>query len=202
MTKTVDYYYSLVSPWTYLGGPRLDEMTRRAGATVNYKPMELPKVFAVSGGLPLAKRAAQRQAYRLVELVRFRDRLGMKINLHPEYFPASDHLAGRMVVAATRTEGCDPGKLTDAMLAAVWAEDRDIADAETLTAIADGNAMDGAALLAAAETDAVKAAYDANTAEAIERGVFGAPSYLYDDELFWGQDRLEFLDQALAKDGG
>jgi 2-hydroxychromene-2-carboxylate isomerase len=71
-----------------------------------------------------------------------------------------------------------------------------------LTAIADGNAMDGAALLAAAETDAVKAAYDANTAEAIERGVFGAPSYIYNDELFWGQDRLEFLDQALATDGG
>ena len=202
MTKTVDYYYALVSPWTYLGGPRLDEMTRRAGATVNYKPVELLKVFAVSGGLPLGKRSAQRQAYRLVELARFRDRLGMKINLHPEFFPASDHLAGRMVVAATRTEGCDPGKLTNAMLAAVWAEDRDIADAETLKAICDENAMDGAALLAAAETDAVKEAYDANTAEAIERGVFGAPCYIYDDEPFWGQDRLEFLDRALAKDGG
>ncbi len=106
-----------------------------------------------------------------------------------------------MVVAATRTEGGDPGKLTTAMLAAVWAEDRDIADAGTLTAIADENGMDGAALLVAAETDAVKAAYDANTAEAIERGVFGAPAYIYNDELFWGQDRLEFLDQALAKDG-
>jgi len=126
----------------------------------------------------------------------------MKINLHPEFFPASDHLAGRVVVAATRTEGGDPGRLTDAMLAAVWAEDRNIADAGTLTAIADENEMDGKALLAAAETGAVKAAYDANTAEAIERGVFGAPSYIYNDELFWGQDRLEFLDQALAKDGG
>ncbi len=201
MTKTVDYYYSLVSPWTYLVGPRLAEMTRRAGATVNYKPMELPKVFAVSGGLVLAKRSAQRQAYRLVELARFRDRLGMKINLHPEFFPASDHLAGRVVVAATRTEGCDPGRLTNAMLAAVWAEDRDIADAGTLTAIADENEMDGRALLAAAETDEVKDAYDANTAEAIERGIFGAPSYVYNDEPFWGQDRLEFLAQALAKDG-
>ncbi len=200
MTKTVDYYYSLVSPWTYFGGPRLDEMTRRAGAVVNYKPMELPKVFAVSGGLVLAKRSAQRQAYRLVELVRFRDRLGMKINLHPKFFPASDHLAGRVVVAATRTEGTDPGRLTNAMLAAVWAEDRDIADAGTLTAIADENEMDGAALLAAAETDEIKDAYDANTAEAIERGIFGAPSYVYNDEPFWGQDRLEFLDQALAKD--
>jgi 2-hydroxychromene-2-carboxylate isomerase len=202
MTKTVDYYYSLVSPWTYFGGPRLDEMTRRAGATVNYKPMELPKVFAVSGGLVLAKRSAQRQAYRLVELVRFRDRLGMKINLAPQFFPASDHLAGRVVVAATRAQGTDPGRLTNAMLAAVWAEDRNIADAATLSAICDENEMDGNALLAAAETDAVKAAYDANTAEAIERGIFGAPSYIYNDEPFWGQDRLEFLDQALAKDGG
>ncbi len=200
MTKTVDYYYSLVSPWTYFGGPRLAEMTRRAGAVVNYKPMELPKVFAVSGGLVLAKRSAQRQAYRLVELARFRDRLGMKINLSPEFFPASDHLAGRMVVAATRTEGGDPGRLTNAMLAAVWAEDRDIADAGTLTAICDENGMDGAALLAAAETGEVKAAYDANTAEAIERGIFGAPCYVYNDEPFWGQDRLEFLAQALAKD--
>jgi 2-hydroxychromene-2-carboxylate isomerase len=202
MTKTVDYYYSLVSPWTYFGGPRLDEMTRRAGATVNYKPMELPKVFAVSGGLVLAKRSAQRQAYRLVELARFRDRLGMKINLAPKFFPASDHLAGRVMVAATRAQGTDPGRLTNAMLAAVWAEDRNIADAETLSAICDENEMDGKALLAAAETDDVKAAYDANTAEAIERGIFGAPSYVYNDEPFWGQDRLEFLDRALAKDGG
>ena len=106
-----------------------------------------------------------------------------------------------MVVAAKRA-GADAGRLSHAILRAVWAEERDVADPGTLRAVAAENGLDGAALLAAAETGAVREEYAANTAEAIARGVFGAPSYVYRGELFWGQDRLDFLERALARGPG
>ncbi len=198
MAKVIDYYYVLISPWTYLGGSRFTEIAERHGATVNCKPMDLGKVFPVSGGLPLAKRAPQRQAYRLVEIERWRDHLAMEINLKPKFFPANYDLAQRMVVGAVNAGGGDAMALSHAILRAIWAEERDIADAATLAKIADGIGMDGAALLAAAEAPEVLAAYEANTAEAIERGVFGAPTYIFNNQIYWGQDRLDFLDRALA----
>ena len=200
MSKVVDYYHSLVSPWTYLGGPRLGRIVEQAGARVNVKPIDLSKVFPVSGGLPLAKRAPQRQAYRLVELARWRDHVGMPLNLEPRFFPARDGLAARTVIAA-RQAGADAVGLSHAILRAVWVEERNIADADDLLAICGENGCDGAALAAAAETEAVAEEFAANTAEAIELGIFGSPSYVHRGELFWGQDRLDFLARALANDG-
>lgn len=198
MTRTITYYYALNSPWTYLGGLRLAEMARRHGAAIDHKPVSLQEVFPVSGGLPLGKRAPQRQAYRLVELARWRDFVGMPLNLKPQYFPAAEWPAAGMVIAAKQGDH-DCGTLTNAILKAVWAEERNIADTGTLRTIAGENGMDGDALLEAAESEAVEAEYKANTAEAIERGVFGAPTYVFDDQMFWGQDRLDFLDRALAE---
>ena len=197
MTRTITYYYALNSPWTYLVGLRLAEMARRHGAAIDHKPVSLQEVFPVSGGLPLGKRAPQRQAYRLVELARWRDFVGMPLNLKPRYFPAAEWPAAGMVIAARQGDN-DCGRLTNAILKAVWAEERNIADTGTLRTIAGENGMDGDALLEAAESEAVAAEYKANTAEAIERGVFGAPTYVFDDQMFWGQDRLDFLDRALA----
>ncbi len=196
MDRIIDYYHALASPWTYLGGPRLDRIAADAGASVNFKPVDLGEVFPVSGGLPLAKRAPQRQAYRLVELARWRDYLGVALTVEPAFFPVNETLAARMVVAARRA-GAGAGRLSNAILRAVWAEERNIADAETLAAIAGENGLDGDVLLAEANTEAVAGEYAADTAEAIERGVFGAPSYIYRGELFWGQDRLDFLERAL-----
>ena len=196
MAKTIDYYHSLISPWSYLGGPRLDDIAAAAGATVNVKPIDLARVFPVSGGLPLAKRADQRRAYRLAELARWRDHLGMPLNIEPRSFPAAEGLAARTVIAA-RQAGADAARLSNAILRAVWAEQRDIADRETLVAICAETGHDGAALTAAAETDAIAAIYAADTSEAIARGVFGAPTYAFEGELFWGQDRLDFLARAL-----
>jgi 2-hydroxychromene-2-carboxylate isomerase len=201
MPEVIDHYYSLVSPWTYLGAPRLEGIARRAGAAVDHKPADFGRIFEASGGLPVARRAPQRQAYRLLELARWRDFLGAELNLRPRHFPAPDDLAARVVVAAKRA-GADAGRLSRAILRAVWAEERDVADPGTLRAVAGENGLDGAALLAAAGTAVVREEYAANTAEAIARGVFGAPSYVYRGELFWGQDRLDFLERALARDTG
>jgi 2-hydroxychromene-2-carboxylate isomerase len=200
MSKTVGYYFSPISPWTYLGHARFAEMARRYGAAVKVKPVDFGKIFPVSGGLPLPKRAPQRQAYRLVELKRFRDHLKLPLNLQPKFFPAPGDLAAQFIIAAGHAGGSDAAmKLAGAVQRACWAEERNIADAETLAAICKEQGMNAAEIAAAAQTDAVKAEYEGYTQEAIDRGVFGAPSYVIDGEIFWGQDRLEFVERKLAE---
>lgn len=200
MGKTVDYYFSPISPWTYLGHARFAEMAKRYGAVVNVKPADFGRVFSASGGLPLAKRAPQRQAYRMVELRRFRDHLKLPLNLQPKFFPAPADLAAQFIVAAGRAGGSEAAmRLAGAVLRACWAEERNIADAETLAAIAREQGLDGAKLLGAARTPEVARRYEELTREAIDRQVFGAPFFIYRDEPFWGQDRLDFLDRALAR---
>ncbi len=197
MARTVAVYYALQSPWTYLGWARFRELAGRTGAEVSYRPIRMAPVFAASGGLPLAQRPRQRQAYRLMELRRWRRRLDLPLNLHPRHFPVDEALAAGMVIAH-RQRGGDVGRLSQAMMSAVWAEERDLADRTTLLGIAAGRDMDGDALLAAATSPAAQAEYQANTDAALAAGVFGVPTFVVGEELFWGQDRLEFVAEALA----
>lgn len=198
MTKTVDYFFTPISPWSYMGLERFLGIAKRHRAQVNFKPCNLGDVFAATGGLPLAKRPPARQAYRLQELERWRDYLGIPLTIKPKYFPANDSLAARMIIAAKR-EKLDCGRLAMAFHKVTWTEEKDIASPDVLKDAADGCGFDGAALLKAAESDVVKEEYAANTREAIERGVFGAPTYVYKDQIYWGQDRLDFVERALAK---
>ncbi len=199
MTKTVDYFMTPASPWTYLGHDRFVALASKHGATVRVLPTDLSKVFPVSGGLPLAKRAAQRQAYRLVELKRWREFLGMPLNLQPKFGASPVDLACRWILAAREAGEAGALDLAGALLRARWAEERDVADTATLAAIAAACGQDAERIAARAGSAEIAAAYDACTQEAIERQVFGAPTYVYRDELFWGQDRLDFLDRALAQ---
>jgi 2-hydroxychromene-2-carboxylate isomerase len=196
--RSIDYYDSMSSPWTYLGHLRFEELTRRFGLTINHKPMDLLKVWSVSGGLPLKQRAQQRQVYRHLELKRWREFLGVPCNLEPAYHPVADRRACYMVIAAMH-RGLDWSKLSYAILRAVWVEERNIADHDTLIAIGDECRMQGKALFAATEDTAVKAEYGRNTDEAIAIGVFGAPTYVFEGELFWGQDRLSMLEWRLTQ---
>ncbi|SPA26629.1 Conserved hypothetical protein; Putative Glutathione S-transferase related [Cupriavidus taiwanensis] len=199
MSKLVDYYLTPQSPYVYMGHARFSDIAARHGAQVNLKPCDLGKVFSVSGGLPLAQRPPQRQAYRLVELRRWSAFLNIPLNLEPTFFPVSGDAASKLIIAAQLAHGTARAMaLTGAIGAAVWAQQRNIADAATLAQIADEAGLDGAGLLKASEAQSVQAAYAQNTQEAISAGVFGAPWYVYDGEPFWGQDRLDFLDRALA----
>lgn len=199
MPKIVDYFFTPVSPFAYLGHGRFVAIANRRRASVNVKPVDLGKVFGVSGGLPLKQRAPQRQAYRLVELERWARYLGLPINKQPAFFPVSGDLASKWILAASNRSAADALKLTGAFLTAVWAEERNIADAGTLAAIALEQSLDADALAAGAATHDAESRYAALTQEAIERQIFGAPTFIYRDELFWGQDRLDFLDRELAK---
>lgn len=199
MSKQVDYYFAPQSPFVYLGHERFAAIATQHGAQVTMKPCDLGKVFSVSGGLPLAQRAPQRQAYRLVELARWRDFLGVPLHLQPAFFPVSGDAAAKLIIATQLAHGTARAMtLTGAICRAVWAEERNIADAATLTQLADEAGLDGASLLKASEAQAVQAAYAQNTQDAISAGVFGVPWFVHDGKPYWGQDRLDFLDRALA----
>ena len=197
MAKVVDYYFTLNSPWTYLGSARLERMAAAQGAEIRVKPAKMAVIFPQTGGLPLPKRAPARQAYRLVELARWRDHLGMPLNLEPAFFPADETLGVGLVIAAGEAGG-DALKLAHAILRAVWAEERNMADEATLAAILEEWGFD-AGLMERARAPEVAAKHDTFTEEALAAGVFGAPSYVLEGELFWGQDRLDFLERALAR---
>ncbi len=196
MAKSIDYYFSPMSPWTYLGHARFTEIARTHGAMVNPKPVDYGRIFPLSGGLPVAKRPPQRQAYRLVELKRWRDHLRVPLNIQPKYFPYDAKLATLAIIAAGDTDKAM--KLAGAFLRGCWAEERNMADEAEVAAVIRGTGLNSSELLKQANAPETAARFEAFTDEAIARQVFGAPTYVYKDELFWGQDRLEFLDRALA----
>jgi carboxymethylenebutenolidase len=198
VTRTIDYFFAPQSPWTYLGHTRLVALAQAAGAKVRVLPVDLGRVFPVSGGLPLARRAPQRQAYRLVELERFSTHLGLPMVLQPRYFPVTSDAAARLIIAVDQADGAGAALcLTGAILTAVWAQERDIADFQVL-----GELLREADLppgrLQDSQLAPVQARYDAQTEEAIEAGIFGAPTYRVDGEIFWGQDRLDFVARKLG----
>ena len=199
MSKLIDYYLTPISPFVYLGHDRFVAIARRHAATIAVKPINLGQVFPASGGLPLSKRAPQRQAYRLVELKRWSSYLRMPLNVHPAHFPVSGDLASRFVLAALEQDVERALDLVGALGRAVWSDERDIADLQTLADIAHARGLDAAALAERANAPDIETRYTVLTQEAIDRGVFGAPTYVHSGELFWGQDRLDFLDRALAK---
>lgn len=197
MSAIIDYYLAPQSPWTYLGHERFAQIAKSSGAQVRVRPVNLGKVFPVFGGVQLKDRHPQRKAYRLVELARFRDYLKVPLHLEPTFFPVDALLASRLIVAAQQAHGEEIAfKLAGALMAAVWAQQRNIADQEELKVIL-GECGLPETLLEQADSETVHAIYDQYTQEAIDIGVFGAPSYVLDGEIFWGQDRLMFLEQAL-----
>ena len=199
MTQTVNYFFTPVSPWAYLGHERFVRIAQAAGADVEVLPVDFGAIFPVSGGLPLAKRAPQRQAYRLVELKRFSEHLGVPLNLQPKFFPADPTAAAHLIVTVAAQDGSAAAlALTGTLMKLVWAQERNITDAENLAQVLAACGLP-ASRLDESRDAAIAQRYQANTQRAIDAGVFGAPSYVVDGEIFWGQDRLEFLERRLAR---
>lgn len=196
----IEYFYTLSSPWAYFGGPRMVEIARRHTARIVLRPYDFLRVVPQTGGIPLRTRPQPRQDYHAIELDRWRAFLGMPLNLKPRFYPPDNRLATHAVIAA-QLAGLDAQRLSHAILRALWAEERNSADGATLIAIAAENGMDGARLFAAETAAAVEQEFARNSADAIARGVFGSPTYIYAGVPYWGQDRLDFLDRALAAAG-
>lgn len=201
MNKVCQYFLAPQSPWTYLGHQRLVDLASRHGVKIELQPFDLGKVFSLSGGLPLAKRAPQRQAYRLTELARWSAHLDVPLNPQPKFFPVSPDASAKLIIATRLALGADAAlALAQAIMRGLWAEDKNIGDDDTLVQIATSCELDGRMLLKSSQTASVQAEYDRNTDDASAASVFGAPWYVYDGESFWGQDRLEFLERAFLQD--
>jgi 2-hydroxychromene-2-carboxylate isomerase len=198
MSKTIQYFFAPNSPWAYLGHDRLMMLAKYYGALVDPRPFDLGKVFGVSGGLPLAQRAPQRQAYRLHELKRWSALLGLPLNPQPKYFPVAPDAAAKLILATLDSAGTDLAlELAGDIMRALWAEEKDIADDATLAELAGDCGLDGRMLLVASRDPAIAAAYERLTDQAIAAGVFGVPWYVVDGHGFWGQDRLDFVERQL-----
>ena len=198
-TMTIDYFLAPQSPWTYLGHERFAAMAKEAGAKVNVLPVDLGRVFPVSGGVPLAKRAPQRQTYRLLELKRFAEHLGRPMNVQPKYFPVNGDDAAKLIIAVDASDGTDAAmKIAGAILRGVWEEQRNIADPAVLQAMLASCGL-AERRLEDSQSQSVHERYEQDSQRAIDTGVFGAPSYVVDGEMFWGQDRLDFVERRLAR---
>ena len=200
MTLHIDYYASLNSPWTHLGAQRIEDFSARYGATLRIYPVDFGNIFAASGGLPLPRRSPQRRAYRMMELPRWRDFLGIPINLEPKHFPSDESLSSSCVIALRETAGDAIAiQVAHRVLKAVWEEELNPGDPEVLGKLIRTCDLDPKAVLALAADPQWAARRQADTQAALDRGVFGAPSYVIGGEIFWGQDRLDFVERRLAK---
>lgn len=196
MSRRIDYYFTIISPWAYLGHALFLDIAKRHDVEIVYKPLPLMKVFPESGGLPLGQRHPLRQSYRLMELQRWREARGVPMHIKPKHWPFDPAMADRLVLAA-QAAGADAGKLAGLCFKAVFEDQRDLTQSETLAAIlAEGGFSPD--LLAQAQSEAIGNEYEALKDSALAAGVFGSPSYVLDGEIFWGQDRLDLLQSALA----
>lgn len=196
-SKTLTYHFTLQSPWSYLGHAEAMRLARGHDLEVRWKPMNLAEIFPESGGLPLAKRHPKRQAYRDIELQRWRENRGLPLNLRPAFWPFASTLPDRCVVALAHT-GADPDRFVASAFAAVWVEEADLTDEAVLSRLLEASGHEPGSVIATARSNDSGATYAANAREALDAGVFGAPTYILDGEPFWGQDRLMLLEAALT----
>ena len=194
--KHIDYYLTPVSPWTYLGAERFRKIAEKAGCEVHVHLVDYGAIFPKTGGLPLPKRAPERLAYRMADLKRFRDYLNIPLIPEPQFFPSKTRASTYAIMATIEKHGDHAGLIaSEAILAGLWAEDMDMDDHAQIISQLDKAALDGSALLehGLAMAEAYDAKISSDTEKALADNVFGAPSYVVDGEVFWGQDRLDLL---------
>ncbi|GLQ36660.1 2-hydroxychromene-2-carboxylate isomerase [Rhizobium albus] len=194
---TIDYYFFGASPFVYLGHKAFEDTAAKHGCGIAYKPVDIAAVFGNSGAKPLKERPLARQRYRLLELQRAADRRGLPINLAPRHFPVDATLADQAVIALL-DEKQDPSAYMFEIFSAVWAREENISDPAVITRYLNACGFDGDAILSAAQGEDVAARRRQNTQEAIAADAVGVPAYVLNGEVFWGQDRIDDLDRALA----
>lgn len=197
MPGKIDYYFSLNSPWAYIGHAPFHDIAQRHSLNINYKPVFLGRVFAETGGLPLPQRHPARQRYRMVELQRWRDKRRLSFNLNPKFWPFDVNLGDRVVIAAVAA-GQNPDAFMRRAFTGIWEEERNLADPLVIAELAEAVGLDSTSLIEAAQGSMTEAVYGLNHENAIAADVFGSPAYVLNGEVFWGQDRLELLEDALA----
>ena len=195
----IEYFYGIPSPFAYLGLARLQSLAKKYNVEIVEKPCDLVGgIFTKTGGLPVPQRSPQRQRFRLDELKRWSEFLNIKINLKPKFFPPKDpHLPSKYTIAANLL-GVEI-VFGFELLKQVWSEEKDISDEKNIENVSNLFNLNFKKLSDLAKSDQVSKVYQNNTEEAVAKHVFGSPTYIYNNELFFGQDRLDFLERALEE---
>ena len=194
--KTISYYFSVLSPFTYFAGDRLERIATRHGVAIEYLPMDIMGLFGKTGGLPPKDRHISRQNYRMQEIQRIAEHSGMPVNLKPKFWPTDPKPASFTIINTPNEQG-DKGQLVRNYLKACWAEDRDIADPRVVQDCLKTAGFDPE--IADTDNNQAMEIFQRNTLRAEEDHVFGSPSYVIDGQVFWGQDRLDYLEWYLTK---
>jgi len=192
VVNKIDYYFTISSPWAYLGYSRLKSIASSNQIDIRYRPVNIIEIFSKTGGILLKQRSEERQHYRLVELTRWSKHLNIKINLHPEHLHASDHLANKVIIALNEMN-IDPGSISETFARAIWLEDQDISDISVVSSLLLNHGIDPEPLIVNAQSQTIEDKFSKETQLAIADGIFGVPSYVAKEQIFWGQDRLDLL---------
>ena len=192
----VDYFMTHGSPWTFLGHKRLGEIIKKYKVKLNMYPVNYGEIFPISGGLPVSKRPVQRQKIRLQELKRWSKFLNIPLTLQPKFFPVDPALSHRTIILAQKNN-INVENLIFSFQKSVWADEKDISDENTIIEICKSNNFDSSSIIEDANSEDIISEYKNNTEEALSKNVWGSPTFIYNNELFWGQDRIDFLERAI-----
>ncbi|MBI4208270.1 MAG: 2-hydroxychromene-2-carboxylate isomerase [Deltaproteobacteria bacterium] len=193
MTKTVEFFYDFASPYTYLASTQIEEICKHHGAKLQWRPFLLGAVFKASGNVPPSQVAPKAQ-YMLRDLHDWAEYFEVPFKF-PSTFPPNSLKSMRAALVAEREGRLVP--FSHACFKAFWVEDRNISESDVIAAIGEQVGIPREKLLAGVEEPEIKDKLKANTEEAVARGAFGAPAFFMGDRLFWGQDRLVLLEEAL-----
>lgn len=195
----VDYFMSHGSPWTFLGHNRINNIVKQFNVQLNMYPVNYGEIFPVSGGLPVFKRPLQRQKIRLQELKRWAEFLKINLAPEPKFFPSKSLLPSLLIIAAKIMKTNKDFELASNIMNALWVEELPVDDENTLKNIMDKLELDSEVLLSFAKSQECENIFKEYTKIAIEKNVFGAPTYIIEDQVYWGQDRLDFIERHLLK---
>lgn len=196
MSKVVEYYFDFGSPAAYLASTQLAALESQTGASVVWRPMLLGGVFVATGNASPASVPAKGR-YIFADFARFAARYGVPLKVNP-FFPINTITLMRIAVGLQMRNDSSFMDYCSAMFRAIWVDAQNMNDPATVASALQAAGFDAPALLALAGEQAVKDALKAQTGAAVARGVFGAPTFFVADQMFWGQDRLDFVREALA----
>ena len=196
MTNIIDYYFATPSPWAYFATPRIKKIEEKYNLKINWKPCNLAEIFSINGTAAVKDRPQPVQINRINELKRWSQYLNIPNSIHPKYFPVDPTISHKIIIIA-QNKNIDPFNITFAFMKSVWAEEKDISDEETIKNICKQNNMPSDLIIEEANSEEINNQYKKNTKEALKKNVWGSPTFIYNNELFWGQDRIEFLEREI-----
>ena len=187
------------SPWTFLGHKKVNEIAKNNNCELDIMPVNYGEIFPVSGGLPVHKRPLQRQKYRLQELKRWSEFLKIKLNPEPKHFPSRSLLPSKVIISVKILNFENVNDIAYAIMEGLWIKELNIDDPKNLKKILTRFIKTADEVIDFSESKQVEKEMNEYTKEAIDLAVFGAPTYILDDQIYWGQDRLDFLERYIKR---